>query len=105
MASQSARSIRHNQVETINKAAAQTNLITADADAPQTNRLMYVGMDNYPAGLMCGKTLRDAMPDGGTMMIFIGRLDQDNAKRRRQGFIDCLLRPSNPTPSIRSAWR
>jgi ribose transport system substrate-binding protein len=80
-----------NQVETINKAAARTNLITADADAPQTNRLMYVGMDNYRAGLMCGKTLRVAMPDGGTVMIFIGRLDQDNAKRRRQGFIDALL--------------
>ncbi|HVT26781.1 MAG TPA: sugar-binding protein, partial [Lacipirellulaceae bacterium] len=80
-----------NQVETINKAAAQTNLVTADSDAPHTNRLVYIGMDNYRAGLMCGKTLRDAMPDGGTVMIFIGRLDQDNAKRRRQGFIDALL--------------
>ena len=80
-----------NQGETINKAAAQTNLITHDSDAPETNRLMYIGMDNYQAGLMCGKTLRDAMPDGGKVMIFVGRLDQDNAKRRRQGFIDGLL--------------
>src|SRR3954466_4656946 len=77
-----------NQGETINKAAAQTNLITHDSDAPDTNRLMYIGMDNYQAGLMCGKTLRDAMPDGGKIMIFIGRLDQDNSKRRRQGVID-----------------
>lgn len=77
-----------NQGEAINKAAAQTNLITHDSDAPQTNRLMYIGMDNYQAGFMCGKTLRDAMPDGGKIMIFIGRLDQDNAKRRRQGVID-----------------
>src|SRR3954465_4590923 len=63
-----------NQVEAINKAAAQTNLITQDADAPQTNRLMYIGMDNFRAGLMCGKTFRDAMPGGGKVMIFVGRL-------------------------------
>src|SRR6185295_13932488 len=54
-----------NQIDTINKAAAQTNLITHDSDAPQTNRLVYIGMDNYIAGLMCGKTLRAAMPEGG----------------------------------------
>jgi ribose transport system substrate-binding protein len=80
-----------NQGEAINKAAAQTNLITHDSDAPQTNRLLYIGMDNYLAGLMCGKTLRDAMPEGGKIMIFIGRLDQDNAKRRRQGVVDGFL--------------
>jgi ribose transport system substrate-binding protein len=48
-------------------------------------------MDNYQAGLVCGKTFRDAMPDGGKIMIFVGRVDQDNAKRRRQGFIDGFL--------------
>ena len=80
-----------NQVEAINSAAAKTNLITHDSDAPQTNRLVYIGMDNYRAGLMCGKTLRDAMPDGGKVMIFVGRTDQDNATRRRQGFIDAFL--------------
>ncbi len=80
-----------NQVEIINQAAAETNLITHDSDAPQTNRLVYIGMDNYQAGVMCGKTLRDALPDGGKIMIFVGRLDQDNAKRRRRGFIDAIL--------------
>jgi ribose transport system substrate-binding protein len=80
-----------NQVEIINRAAAETDLITHDSDAPQSNRLVYVGMDNYDAGLLCGKTLRDAMPDGGKVMILIGRLDQDNSKRRRQGCIDGFL--------------
>ncbi len=80
-----------NQVEILNKAAAQTNLITHDSDAPQTNRLAYVGMDNYNAGLLCGRTLRAAMPEGGSVMIFIGSIDQDNSKRRRQGFIDGLF--------------
>jgi ribose transport system substrate-binding protein len=80
-----------NQIETLNKAAAKTILITHDSDAPQSNRLVYIGMDNYQAGLVCGKTLRDAMPEGGKVMIFVGRVDQDNAKRRRQGFIDGFL--------------
>jgi ribose transport system substrate-binding protein len=80
-----------NQVEIINKAASQTNLITHDSDAPQTDRLLYIGMDNFDAGLLCGRTLREAMPEGGKVMIFVGRMDQDNAKRRRQGFIDAFL--------------
>jgi ribose transport system substrate-binding protein len=87
-----------NQTEAINRAAAQTNLITHDSDAPQSNRLVYIGMDNYQAGLMCGQTLREAMPDGGKVMIFVGRLDQDNARRRRQGFIDSFL-GRKPDPS------
>jgi ribose transport system substrate-binding protein len=80
-----------NQVEILNEAAAETNLITHDSDAPQSNRLVYIGMDNYQAGIMCGKTMREVLPDGGKVMIFIGRLDQDNSKRRRQGFIDAFL--------------
>ena len=87
-----------NQVQIINQAAAETNLITHDSDAPQTNRLVYIGMDNYRAGLMCGETLRNALRDGGKIMIFVGRMDQDNAKRRRQGCIDAFL-GREPDPS------
>jgi ribose transport system substrate-binding protein len=85
------------QGEILNTAASQTNLITHDSDAPDSNRLVYVGMDNYVAGQMCGKTLREALPEGGSVMILVGRMDQDNAKRRRQGFIDSFLdREPNP---------
>jgi ribose transport system substrate-binding protein len=87
-----------NQIEILNTAAGQTNLITHDSDAPDSNRLVYVGMDNYVAGVMCGKTLREALPDGGKVMILVGRMDQDNAQRRRQGFIDAFLN-RDPDPS------
>lgn len=80
-----------NQVEILNKAAKGTNLVTHDSDAPESERQVYIGMDNFDAGVLCGKTLREAMPDGGKVMIFVGRLDQDNAERRRQGFIDGYL--------------
>jgi ribose transport system substrate-binding protein len=80
-----------NQTELINTAAKKTKVITHDSDAPQSERLLYIGMDNYKAGRMCGELVREAMPAGGTIMIFIGRLEQDNAKRRRQGVIDAVL--------------
>jgi len=89
-----------NQGEILAKAAAATNLITHDSDAPDSPRRVYIGMDNYEAGMACGKLARDALPDGGKVMIFIGRLDQDNAQRRRQGCIDGIL-GREPDPSRR----
>lgn len=80
-----------NQTELFNKAAEYTNLITHDSDAPDCDRLCYIGMDNYLAGRMCGDLVREALPDGGKVAIFIGRLEQDNARRRRQGVIDAML--------------
>lgn len=89
-----------NQGEILAKAAAATNLITQDSDAPDSPRRVYIGMDNYEAGMVCGRLVRDALPDGGKVMIFIGRLDQDNAQRRRQGCIDGIL-DREPDPSRR----
>lgn len=80
-----------NQTEILNKAAANTRLITHDSDAPDSNRLLYIGMDNYKAGRMCGQLVKEALPKGGKVMLFIGRLEQDNARRRRQGVIDEML--------------
>jgi ribose transport system substrate-binding protein len=86
-----------NQTELLNQVAKRAKLVTADSDAPNSDRLIYIGMDNYKAGRMCGDLVREAMPHGGTIMIFVGRLEQDNAKRRRQGVIDSVLgRPENP---------
>jgi ribose transport system substrate-binding protein len=86
-----------NQRALINAACEKTRLITADSDAPGTRRLCYVGMDNYKAGRMTGELVREAMPEGGSVIILIGRLGQDNARRRRQGVIDELLdRAYNP---------
>lgn len=87
-----------NQTDLLNRVAAATNVITHDSDAPDSKRLAYVGMDNYDAGRMAGGLLKDSMPDGGEIFIFIGRLEQDNARRRRQGLIDEVL-GRDPDPS------
>ena len=80
-----------NQTELLDTLARRTHLITHDSDAPEADRLYYVGMDNYDAGRLCGALVTEAIPDGGTVYLFIGRLEQDNARRRRQGVIDEIL--------------
>jgi ribose transport system substrate-binding protein len=86
-----------NQSDLLNAAAKRTRLITHDSDAPASERLVYIGMDNYKAGRLCGELVREAMPGGGTVMLFIGRLEQDNARSRRQGCVDAMLgRPEDP---------
>ncbi|GIK17144.1 MAG: ABC transporter substrate-binding protein [Planctomycetota bacterium] len=87
-----------NQASLLAEAARHTTLITHDSDAPKSTRLCYVGMDNYAGGRMCGKLVKEALPAGGEVIIFIGRLEQDNARARRQGVIDELLdRPDDRT--------
>lgn len=80
-----------NQVDWLNEIAKKVPLITHDSDAPKSNRLLYIGMDNYAAGRACGELVKQALPDGGEVMLYIGRLEQDNAKYRRQGVIDVLM--------------
>ena len=80
-----------NQVDLINDAAARFPVITHDSDAPGSKRLCFVGMDNYKAGRAAGKLVKVALPQGGKVMIFVGRLEQLNSQQRRQGVIDELL--------------
>lgn len=90
-----------NQVGLLNQACEQTFVITQDSDAPASNRLCFIGVDNYLAGRECGKLVKQAIPNGGSVMILVGRLEQLNAQQRRQGVIDELLdRPVKPTDQI-----
>jgi ribose transport system substrate-binding protein len=78
-------------VDLINEACRVTKVITHDSDAPDSKRLCFVGMDNYKAGRAAGKLIKEAIPNGGKVMLFVGRLEQLNAQQRRQGIIDELL--------------
>lgn len=80
-----------NQGDLLSEISHYTKMITHDSDAPDSDRLCYIGMDNYTAGRMCGALVKEAMPDGGSLMIFVGRLGQANARQRRQGVIDELM--------------
>ena len=73
------------------KAIAQdlpnNNFICIDNDAPDTGRLCYVGVDNFEAGKECGKLVKHALPNGGTVGIFIGFTDSGNAPLRIAGVL------------------
>ena len=89
-----------NQTAMIDRAAERTIVITHDSDAPNSKRRCFIGVDNYVAGRMCGELVKQALPEGGEIMIFVGRTEQDNARRRRQGLIDMVLDRS-PDPERR----
>ncbi|GAK59205.1 ribose ABC transporter periplasmic-binding protein [Candidatus Vecturithrix granuli] len=74
----------------LDEVAAQVPLVCFDSDAPASKRLAYIGMSNYAAGRMAGEAIRELLPDGGTFIIIVGRLDAQNAIERRQGIIDEL---------------
>ena len=80
-----------NQTPFLNEVAENTILITNDSDAPKSKRLVFIGTNNYKAGRALGGLVKKALPDGGEVMLFVGRLEQLNARQRRQGVIDELL--------------
>jgi ribose transport system substrate-binding protein len=84
-----------NQTEFLDKVAQHASLITHDSDAPDSRRLAFIGVDNYAAGRAAGELVKEALPNGGKIAIFVGRMEQDNARRRRQGLIDEVLGRSN----------
>jgi len=79
-----------NETDYLNTVAAKTNLITSDSDAPNSNRLCYIGTDNHAAGVMAGKLIMQAIPKGGKIMLFVGKSDAQNAKDRISGIQDAL---------------
>lgn len=80
-----------NQTDILDLVAERSKLVTADSDAPDSQRLVYIGMSNYEAGRLAAQLMKEALPNGGKVMVFVGRLEQDNARLRRQGFIDELV--------------
>src|SRR6187431_3755674 len=79
-----------NQVAMIDAAAKQAIVFTQDSDAPQSRRTVYIGTDNLAAGRQAGQLIREAIPGGGSVMLFVGKLDAKNAQERVQGIREAL---------------
>ena len=79
-----------NQTGMIDAAAKQAIVFTQDSDAPQSARTCYIGTDNVAAGRQAGQLIREALPDGGPIMLFVGRLDAQNARDRVRGIREVL---------------
>ena len=79
-----------NQTAMIDAAAKRALVFTQDSDAPQSARVCYIGTDNLAAGRQAGQLIREALPGGGSIMLFVGRLDAKNAQERVQGIKETL---------------
>lgn len=79
-----------NQTQMLNRAASQALVVTQDSDAPDSNRVCYIGTDNVAAGRQAGELVKEALPQGGKIMVFVGVLDAANAQQRYQGLKEAL---------------
>lgn len=85
------------QRDLLREVAGKSVLVTFDSDSEDSNRKAFIGTDNYVAGRLCAEMVRDAIPDGGEILISVGSIDKANGRDRRQGLIDALLgRPIDP---------
>lgn len=79
-----------NQTGLINEVSQKTLVFTQDSDAPNSQRACYVGTDNVEAGRQAGSLIKEALPQGGKIMVFVGKLDARNAAERLQGIKESL---------------
>lgn len=79
--------------ELIAKAAAEgIKVITWDADAPDSERILYIGTDNYNAGATAAEELSKVLNGEGKVAILNGALTALNAQQRTNGFKDWMAK-------------
>jgi ribose transport system substrate-binding protein len=79
-----------NQTGMLNDAAGRALVFTHDSDAPDSRRECYVGTDNVAAGRQAGELIKEALPQGGKIALFVGKLDARNAQERLQGIKEAI---------------
>src|SRR6185503_18111133 len=84
------------QTATLNQVAKRTLLLTQDSDAPKSARACYIGTDNIAAGEQAGQLIKEAIPQGGNIVLFVGNRAAQNARDRMAG-IEKALAGSNVT--------
>jgi ribose transport system substrate-binding protein len=76
--------------ESIDKAIMQgIPVITIDADAPDSNRILFIGTDNFRAGQESGKRMANLLGGSGRVVV-ITLSGQLNSEKRMQGVNDAL---------------
>lgn len=78
------------QKKVINDAARRVLVMTQDSDAPDTQRALYIGADNRAAGRQAGELIKQALPQGGKIMVFVGKREVQNAQERFEGLKESL---------------
>jgi len=74
----------------LDQAADMFPVICQDSDAAGSNRVCYIGTDNVDLGRKLGELMKQALPEGGKVALFVGQLDVANARERQQGVLQAL---------------
>jgi ribose transport system substrate-binding protein len=81
------------QLEDLKAISSKVPLVTVDNDAEGSGRICYVGVDNKEAGRAVGRLVKKALPNGGTIAIFIGSTNSANGQARPAGVLAELATP------------
>jgi ribose transport system substrate-binding protein len=79
-----------NQKPFIDELAGKITVVTCDSDIPGSKRKCYIGTDNVAAGRQAGEMIKEVLPEGGKIMLFVGKQDTQNAKERIQGIKEAI---------------
>jgi ribose transport system substrate-binding protein len=74
----------------LDQAAEIFPVICQDSDAPSSKRVCYIGTNNVDLGRKMGQLMREALPSGGKIALFVGQLDVANAQERQKGVLESI---------------
>lgn len=78
------------QTALINRLSEGMSVVTLDSDAPLANRATYIGASNVAAGQQAAMLIREALPDGGKILVLMANKTKQNNRERREGFEEQL---------------
>lgn len=65
-------------------------VITFDSDAAGSQRIAYIGTNNFEAGKAAGEAAKRLLPEGGKVFGFVGNQNAPNARERIAGFKEAV---------------
>ena len=65
-------------------------VLTIDTDSPNSNRICYIGTNNYTAGKIAGEKMAEILGGKGKVAIATGSLTAMNSIERMKGFEDAI---------------
>lgn len=65
-------------------------VLTIDTDSPNSNRICYIGTNNYTAGKIAGEKMAEMLDGKGKVAIATGSLTAMNSIERMKGFEDAI---------------
>jgi ribose transport system substrate-binding protein len=94
-------------VPAINAAvAAGLPVVTIDSDQADSNRDLYIGTINAPAGTTAGNTLLKYLPQGGGTVIVLGQTTTDwpDGYNRTMSAVNVLQAAGYTTSTLKAVW-